>query len=126
MQVEEKANKLIVKLLRDTLSGKLEWAEGSAPRVLTETTNDRIPLYLSTRLGTRTIAVYQRRWEDYDDEHGRFAWHERPGLCVFEAEAKKPAWEYEHYSPALRDLISTAREQAVGVDGLLDELLAEN
>lgn len=124
MQVKDKVNKLIVKLLRDTLTGKVKWTAGAAPRALLEATDDRIPLYLYTELGSRGIAVYQRRWQDVDDERGIPSWHERPGLCIFEGERNKPVWEYDRYSPALRDLIRTARDQAAGADELLDELIA--
>lgn len=120
---EGKAEQLIIKLIRETSSGKVEWSLQEPPKGLVEATEDVVPLYLQTNYKNKLIGVYQKRSRHYVDEV-QYCWVEGVGFCIVDA-IGRVVWEFDDRSPALNDLLNTAREQASGIGDLLDDLLDE-
>lgn len=124
MNIESKAEQLITKLLRETYEGFVRWEIDRAPTGLTVATEDVYPLFLSTNYKGTNIGLYQRRSKYFVDEH-EYYWSEDIGLCVFQNNLVGSAviWQYDGRSISLGNLFSAAREQASGIDTILDDLL---
>lgn len=121
MNVENKAEKLIITLTRETYTDIAKWANTQPPIGLTKGTEDFYPLYLQTSYKNTIIGLFQRRFKYYRDED-EYYWNEEIGLCVT-GDHGVVIWEYKERSSALLNLFEAAREQASGIGGILDNLL---
>mgnify|MGYP000748199575 CR=1 FL=1 len=121
MNIENKAEKLIIILTRATFEGKVEWKEETAPDGLTDGTDDIFPLYLTTTYKKSDIGLFMRRYKSYHDEF-EYSWGEGIGMCII-GERRTILWEYSERSSALINLFEAAREQASGINSILDDLL---
>lgn len=123
MNTESKTAQLITKLIRETSKGNVQWEVRDAPRALNQATEQVVPLYLQTQYKGKFLGVYEVRTKSFYDEH-EFYWSEGLGFCVVDNQGRV-VWESNEYSPALQDLFNTAREQASGIDDILDDLLGD-
>lgn len=123
MNTDSKAVKLITKLIRETASGKVQWEVTEPPSALNEATESVVPIYLQAKYKDVIIGVYEIRTKGFYDEHD-FYWSESIGFCIVDPKGRV-VWEANEYSPALLDLFNTAREQASGIDDILDDLLGD-
>jgi len=123
MDVEDKAEKLIVQLTRETYENKVKWLAKDAPSNLQSGTEDLFPLYLEATYKKTIVGIFQRRYKNFYDEHDYY-WGEDVGFCVLDNE-ERILWEYNQRSAALVNLFDAAREQASGIDDILDGLLSE-
>jgi hypothetical protein len=121
MSTESKAAQLITKLIRETAKGNVKWEVEDAPRSLNNETEQSVPLYLQTKYKGKVLGVYDLRTKHFTDEEV-FHWSEGIGFCIVD-ERGRVVWENQERSPALLDLFNTAREQASGIDDILDNLL---
>lgn len=121
MNVDNKTEQLIVLLTRETYAGQVEWLNTQPPIGLTKGTEDFYPLYLQTSYKGKDIGLYQRRFKSFHDEF-EFYWCEDVGMCVV-GDYEAVVWEYSERSSALINLFEAAREQASGINGILDDLL---
>lgn len=123
MSTESKTAQLITKLIRETAKGNIKWQVKDAPRALNHDTEQSVPLYLQAEYKGKNLGVYDLRIKSFYDEH-EYYWSESIGFCIVD-DFGRVVWESSEYSPALRDLFSTAREQASGIDDILDDLLGD-
>ena len=123
MTTESKTAQLITKLIRETAKGNLNWTVKDAPKALNRETEKSVPLYLQTEYKGKNLGVYDLREKSFYDEHD-FYWSESVGFCVVD-DYGRVVWEANEYSPALQDLFNTARQQASGIDDILDDLLGD-
>lgn len=123
MEVEDKAEKLIIQLTRETYANEVKWLAKDAPDNLESGTEDLFPLYLETTYKNTIVGLFQKRYKHFYDEHDYY-WGQDIGFCVLDNE-DRILWEYDQRSAALVNLFDAAREQASGIDNILDGLLNE-
>lgn len=123
MQRETKTMQLITKLIRETAKGEIKWRVEDVPRSLNQATEREVPLYLETNYKGKLLGIYDVRSKNFFDEHA-FYWNESIGFCIVDSD-RRVVWELDEYFPALLDLFNTAREQASGVNDVIDDLLGE-
>ncbi len=121
MNIESKTAQLVTKLMRETAEGSVSWKVEDVPDALWKGTESIIPLYLQTNYKGTRIGIYEVRSKHFYDEP-EYYWTEGLGLCVVDPYGKV-TWESREYSPALQSLYETAREDASGIDNILDDLL---
>lgn len=121
MNIDSKTTQLMTKLMRETSSNKLEWKPRDAPKGVVQGTDDIIPLFFQAKYKEKWVGIFLRRSKSFYDEHA-FYWEERLVFAIIDLN-DRVLWETSEYSPALRDLFETVREQAAGIDTLLDNLL---
>lgn len=121
MSTENKTAQLITKLIRESAKGNVKWNVEEAPRSLNYETEQSVPLYLQTEYKNKTLGVYDLRSKHFTDVD-EYYWSESIGFCIVDDEGRV-VWESNESSPALLDLFNTAREQAAGIDDILDDLL---
>lgn len=123
MSTENKTAQLITKLIRETAKGNVKWNVEDAPRSLNYETEQSVPLYLQTEYKDKILGVYDLRSKQFTDAD-EYYWSESIGFCIVDDKGRV-VWESKEYSPALLDLFNTAREQAAGIDDILDDLLSD-
>jgi len=123
MDVEDKAEKLIIQLTRETYENKVKWHARDAPINLEFGTEHIFPLYLEATYKKTIVGLFQRKYKCFHDEHD-YSWSEEIGFCVLDNE-ERILWEYNDRSAALVNLFEAAREQASGINDILDGLLSE-
>lgn len=121
MNIDDKAEQLIILLTRETFSGHVTWKGSKVPDGLSRGTENFYPLYLQTEYKGSTIGLFQRRYKHFYDEF-EFYWCEEVGMCVV-GDFESILWEFNERSSALINLFEAAREQASGISNLLDNLL---
>jgi len=123
MSTESKTAQLITKLIRETAKGNVSWEVEEVPRSLNYETEQSVPLYLQAEYKGKVLGVFDLRtkcFTDVDEYH----WTESVGFCIVD-DRGRVVWESRESSPALFDLFITAREQASGIDDILDNLLED-
>ena len=120
--LQDKLRQLVVKLLRETLNGRIEWSRAEPPTAITRITEDVIDPFFIARYGDECIGIWERHFRDMDEE-GRWDWSVRHGLCLLGSPRQEVVWDFEEYSPALSSLIKAARNQNVRIEERLDQLL---
>lgn len=123
MSTESKTAQLITKLIRETAKGNVKWEVEDAPRALNAETEQSVPLYLQTEYKGKTLGVFDLRTKYFTDVD-EYYWSEGVGFCIVD-DRRRVVWESRESSPALLDLFNTAREQASGIDEILDDLLGD-
>lgn len=123
MSTESKTAQLITKLIRETAKGNVKWEVEDAPRALNAETEQSVPLYLQTEYKGKTLGVFDLRTKYFTDVN-EYYWSEGVGFCIVD-DRRRVVWESRESSPALLDLFNTAREQASGIDEILDDLLGD-
>ncbi len=123
MNLKNRTSQLITKLIRETAKGNLSWTVKDAPRALNCETEQSVPLYLEANYKGRNLGVYDLRRKNFTDVD-EYYWSESVGLCIVD-ERGRVLWETCESSPALFDLFNSAREQASGIDEILDDLLED-
>lgn len=123
MNTENKVIQLITQLIRETANGTVKWVVSETPYSLNQDTEQSVPLFLQTEYKGKTIGLYDLRVKHFYDEHDYY-WSELIGFCVID-QLRRVVWETTEYSQALRDLFNTAREQASGINDILDDLLRD-
>jgi hypothetical protein len=119
--VRDKVRQLVVKLLRETLDGRIEWSRTDPPKAITRITEDVIDPYFVSRLGDERIGIWQRNYLAQGPD-GR-EWGQQHGLCLLGSGREEVLWDFEEYSPALLNLLKAARNQSVHIEQRLDHLL---
>jgi hypothetical protein len=119
--LQDKVRQLVVKLLRETLNGRIEWSRTEPPKAITRITEDVIDPFFVARYGDERIGIWQRNSRDLGPEGSE--WSERHGLCLLGSARQEVVWDYEEYSPALKNLLKAARNQTVRIEERLDQLL---
>jgi hypothetical protein len=122
MNIDNKAEQLIILLTRETFNGSTRWCATNPPAGLSTATEDVYPLFLQTNYKGIEIGLYQRRYKYFYDEHD-FYWLEDIGMCIIE-KSNYVVWSYNEKSSALSNLFDAAREQASGIGYILDSLLS--
>ncbi len=123
MNTGSKTAQLITKLIRETAKGSVKWEVEDAPRSLNAETEQSVPLYLQTEYKGKTLGVFDLRTKNFTDID-EYYWSEGVGFCIVD-DRGRVVWELRESSPALLDLFNTAREQASGIDDILDNLLED-
>lgn len=121
MSTESKTAQLITKLIRETSQGNVTWMVENPPKSLNSETEQSVPLYLETEYKGKILGIYDLRTKYYTDVD-EYSWSENIGFCIVDTKGRV-VWESTERSPALFDLFNTAREQASGIDDILDDLL---
>lgn len=124
MDIDSKATQLITKLTRETFANNLHWAISNPPRNLISGTEDIIPLYFEANYKDARVGLFLKRYKSYYDVD-EYSWNQEYGLCM-QDNVGHVIWEYKERSSALVNLFEAAREQASGINKLLDKLLDDS
>ncbi len=120
MNLDEKANGTILKLLQLTAKGELEWRRTTDTRQLVLATNEVVPVaYVATLAGNR-FALYEKRFRTMDEDANVY-WDDQIMLQLIDEEGT-PIWPFPR-SPNLYALLGKVAAQAAGVEARLDEIL---
>jgi hypothetical protein len=129
MKTENKFEKLILQIIRQTTEGNIDWEKLNPPRAISVGTEDIVEDYFETEYKDQTIAVFERRYREYDPEHDVMFWTSRD-CFAFISGSNSPvrdnrivSWETSDHPSALSSLIKVAKESAADVDGIVDKLL---
>lgn len=131
---DDKIEQAVFKIFQMTHLGQLEWIQKAAPKSLHAGTDSVFPYYFETQFQGRTLALFSERYrtrerlaasnlglatlfEDADKER----WIDKNVLALLSDEGQL-AFEFSS-SRQVRDLMSTVRRKASGVDQFLDDLL---
>lgn len=118
MHEENKTEKLITKLTRETIQDKITWEADSVPELIYKATEDFYPLFLTCQYSNNTqIGLYIRRYKSFHDEY-EYTWSEKIGICIINNNGYI-VWDYQEFSPALSRLLKVARDKTSGIDSLL-------
>lgn len=123
MNIENKSNSVITKLLRDTSKGLVSWSLRQPPNSLLIGTERVIPLYLEALYKEKILGLYELRTKSFYDEHDYY-WSSTIGFCIVDTD-DTVIWELPDYTPALNDLFNAARIQASGINDILNDLLSD-
>lgn len=123
MSTENKTAQLITKLIRETAKGNVQWEVKDTPRSLKNETEQWVHLYLQAEYKGKLLGVYDLRSKHFTDVD-EYYWYESIGFCIVDTRGRV-VWESNEHSTALLDLFNTAREQASGIDDILDDLLSD-
>ena len=121
---ENKDNKLIIlitKLLKETKNNDLHWHSKSAPKYLTEGTDNIIHNYFYTDYKGKQLALFHRKFRQYSGEFDTLYWTGETKLAIIESDIV--LWENNEYIPAINDLYNYVSRKASGLNDLLDELV---
>ncbi len=121
MNTESKLAKLITKLIRETSNGNISWELSNVPLSLNTATEQSVPLFLQTDYKGKIIGIYDLRSKHYTDID-EYSWTRGVGLCIVDDQGRV-TWEAKENLLSLYDLFNIAREQASGIDDILDNLL---
>lgn len=121
MNTENKTAQLITKLIRETSKGNIKWVVKDAPRSLNYETENSVPLYLQADYKGKLLGIYDIRSKYFTDVD-EYYWSESIGFCIVDSQGRV-IWQANEKSPALFDLYNTAREQASGINDIIDDLL---
>ncbi len=122
MPSDSKLERLFLQMIRHTTEGNVEWQAVYPPVSLTTGTDDIVQDYFETTYKGYKIAVFERRYRDYDGDHDLTYWSSRDCLA-FLSEDRSVTWESSDDPGRLSTLLKVARESAADVDGILDTLL---
>lgn len=122
MSTDKKIDQLILLLTRETVEKKLNWVSAEVPLSLRSGTDDYYPIFLKADYKNKILGIFQRKFKYFYDEH-EFYWSNEVVLCVIDDKGGV-VWEYNETSIALNNLFDLAREQASGIDEILDDLLS--
>ncbi len=112
----DKKEALVTQLIRESLSGNLQWQCVSPPSSLVTATNSYVSIYFQTTFRGSDIGVYQIRHRQFTDVD-EYYWSEYLGICI--VNRGYVLWKSEDYSPSLKNLFDLASEQGSGIDHLL-------
>jgi len=121
MNTSDKVNQLIMQLLRDTHVGKVAWHIGEPPRYLAVATDNVIPVYYNAKYRDVEVAVYEARYKYFHDEEN-YTWSSEARFALLKDGVV--IYDQRHTSPALQNLMISVRENAGGLDAILNTLLS--
>jgi hypothetical protein len=121
MPSDQKLEKLILLLIRETTEGRIKWQAAFSPKTRVIGTDDIIADYFVAEFKEQGIAVFDRRSRGYDPDHDSLYWQSDPGFALLNE--GDITWETEHPKPQLWNLLKVARESAADVDNIVDSLL---
>lgn len=120
MNLEEKAQKTVLKLLQMTLKGDIEWNRITDTRPLVYGTDDVVPMAYTTSLAGNIFALYEERFRTMDADENIY-WSNRVVLKLIDADGR-PVWEFPP-TPQLSVLLRKVQPKAAGVEASLDKVL---
>lgn len=112
-----KFEKLISSLITETLTDNIKWSIEKPPYLLTNSTDDFYPLFITALYRNTKIGLYEQRYKSYISED-EWSWSTRIGLCIYKDDYI--SYRYEKRSPALKDLFFKVAEKTSGIDNLID------
>lgn len=121
MAIDQRIEKLIVLLTRESSEGRLLWGSSEVPSLLTQGTEDIYPIFLVAEYNDKKLGLFLRKYQYYYDEHD-YSWSQEIGLCVLDNKGSM-LWEYNERSAALANLFEVARQQASGINDIMKDLL---
>ncbi len=121
MPSDAKITQLIVGLTKATVAKKIEWEFAEPPRSIATGTGDIIPAYLQAEYKGKSLALFERRYREYDPENDDHYWTSGFVLAILD-ENSRVIWDYREGYSTLEDLFRVARESAADIDNLLDTL----
>lgn len=125
MPTDREIIQVITKLNRLTQEGKLEWSRTKPPDSLTTGTDEQIFEFYCTTYKDRNIALYEERYQAYDDEYfHRSYWTSRLVLAFFSDDWEKE-WEFPR-SAGIFELLKSVQYQVADVDTFIDEILKDS
>jgi hypothetical protein len=122
MASDEKITKLILQLTKATVNKEIKWKNSRIPLSLFVGNDDVIPFFLSVEYKGTNIALYEKRYKDYNPEENSTYWTGNDALAIL-GSGGEVLWEYRENSSALSNLITVAKESAANIDAILDSLI---
>jgi hypothetical protein len=120
MPNDAKIEKLIRLLIRKTTEGEIEWDQTEPPNSLTEASNFVIHEYFASAYKEQDIAVYEAKFQNYDDDRGTY-WSST--YCFAFITDNRAIWETWDREYPISTLFRVAKESAADVDNILNKLL---
>jgi len=121
---EKQTIALITKLTRLTKEGHLTWQKIRPPTSLTETSNYEIAAFYKTRYKKHDLALYDLRYQMWDDTGEVIGWDQRYQLAVLDEDGDI-LWQFPRV-PGLHELASSIAYKVGNVDQVLKDLLEED
>ena len=118
---DDKTTKLLVELNKLTSSKVIKWEAIEPDKNFNKGSEDIIPIIYRCEYKGKTLALYNKRYKHYYDEHD-YNWSDRITFAIL-SESGKVIWENPVPSLALRDLFEAVTLQSSGLDDLFDDLL---
>lgn len=121
MPSEKKLEMLIQLLIRQTTEGLVKWKSSTAPKSRLKGSDDVIEEFFETAFKGQGIAVFERRFKDYDPDTDSRYW--ASAYCFAFVAGGELTWETEE-APLLPTIFKVAKESAADIDGILNSLLS--
>lgn len=122
MPSDSRITRLILQLTKATVDKGIKWKKTDTPRSFTFGTDDTIPFVLRADYKGQSLAVFERRYQDYNAEDDSSYWTGDDVLGIVDPKGVL-IWEYRENSSALTNLVQVAKESASNIDSILDSLL---
>ena len=122
MAIQDKVERLIVRLTQGTYEDEVTWNVENPPSGLTDSSGVNVPLYLSAIYREKTFGIYLYRTKIWVDDI-KYEWCEGEGFCL--VDNQRVLWEYKEVSPNLYNLFEAARIQVSHIEDVIDSLLDE-
>lgn len=120
---ENEILRLVGKLTQLTVQGEIKWQEGIIiPDELTSGTNNRVPVFFTTKYKEQHIAVTVVRSQGYDGDREIYYWYESHHLA-FIGWSGKLQWLSPPNISGMESLIEVARGSVHDVNGIIRNLL---
>lgn len=123
MTLEQKAEKVIRKLLELTQDKKIQWNRTTETRFLTRGTDDVVPVAYSTKYKDHRFVIYEARYQTCDADE-RVYWDDRVCLDMIDFDGNL-IWRLPR-NVRTRDLFSSVTVRAGNVEEALDDLLNDD
>jgi ribosomal 30S subunit maturation factor RimM len=108
---------MIVRLIEETVTGRVSWKIGDAPRAMTLGTNDIYSLFVETEFRGTRFCMYEVRSKHYRDEDD-FYWVDYVNFAVLD-DRDRVLWTVKEI-PEVYELFADVKRKVAGVDKLLD------
>ena len=121
---EKKEDKLIIlltKLLKETKNNEVTWHSKSAPEFLTIGTDYIIQNYFYIDYKGRRLVLFHRRYKQYSGEFEILYWTGETKFAIVDEDSI--LWESNEYIPVINELYNYVKQQASGLNDLLDGLI---
>lgn len=120
---EEDAIKVIIKLNKETASGKVAWTPVASGYAVLAHDGEVIGKVYRTPIRNKYFQLFRYRYKDYSMDFDSLYWSSQVQLEITDI-AGTQEWEFPHDN-ALNDLYETVRLKSGNVDDLLSSFLNE-
>lgn len=116
--------RLVEKVTWETVSGKIEWRFSNPPSQITQGTSDVISVYVTCSYKNQRLAVFEKRYKYYADIDD-WSWSVLNVFAILDFTGRV-IFESEKAEVSINNLFNLARDNASGVDEIINSLLSDD